>query len=754
MWSIVERHAATIIILALSLLGADVCAEPSLDRVLSELRYVETSGCTKLQVRFNARIRYVSHFPNDFGQSVRVRIEPIEDPEGVFRSRRREALGLPKGLAGVLRGVEYEGADASSPTVTVSFVDRTHYRVAQGRDFRSFIVAVAGAKADPKCAPAMDEPIASASKRAVPSRESPTPSPPKTPEVVPSNPPDVVEPPIGPPNIQAEQLLIDAKTSIAAGDYSRAIQLLTKILQMPPNQASQEAKELLGLARERNGQKAHAKAEYEEYLELYPTGAGADRVRQRLAGLLDSGAHKPELRRASDRRRSEREFEFNASYSQTYDYDQSRSTTNELVPTAASGGTSFLALQDQETTTNLNQLLSAADATATLNEDGYQLRARAAGTYMNQFIDGLENQSSVSSMFLEGSATDHSVFARIGRQSRFTDGILGRFDGVLATTQLAHWLKLNVAAGFPVESPKNVRVETERQFYAGGLGFGKSRSAWNGNVYYIRQTAHSLLDREAVGLELRYFGDHKSGFASFDYDIYFNEVNLALMSWSHTFADQTMASIALDYRRSPLLTTSNALQSQAAADLNDLQGIYTVDEIHELALDRTTKSRLVTLSLARPLGERWQTNFDATISSISGTVASGGVDATPATGYEHYYSASLIGADLFTSGDTTIFGLRYFDTATSHRYSGDISLRIPFSRDFRFNPRIRTSYRQNKTNGATQWGARPSLRMNYYIERNFQIETEFGGEWMRDEQGFVNTDVLGYFFNLSYRADF
>lgn len=32
---------------------------------------------------------------------------------------------------------------------------------------------------------------------------------------------------------------------------------------------------MLGLARERNGQLAHAKAEYEEYLREYPNGEGA-----------------------------------------------------------------------------------------------------------------------------------------------------------------------------------------------------------------------------------------------------------------------------------------------------------------------------------------------------------------------------------------------------------------------------------------------------------------------------------------------
>ena len=50
-----------------------------------------------------------------------------------------------------------------------------------------------------------------------------------------------------------------------------------------------EAQELLAIAREKNGQLAHAKAEYERYLALYSETEGAARVKQRLAALLAVG---------------------------------------------------------------------------------------------------------------------------------------------------------------------------------------------------------------------------------------------------------------------------------------------------------------------------------------------------------------------------------------------------------------------------------------------------------------------------------
>ncbi|MBK7285565.1 MAG: hypothetical protein IPI83_15680 [Sphingomonadales bacterium] len=78
----------------------------------------------------------------------------------------------------------------------------------------------------------------------------------------------------------------DAEAALKAGENDRAIQILTMALTFPENEHSARARELLGLTRERKGQAAHARAEYEEYLRRYPAGEASDRVRQRLAALL------------------------------------------------------------------------------------------------------------------------------------------------------------------------------------------------------------------------------------------------------------------------------------------------------------------------------------------------------------------------------------------------------------------------------------------------------------------------------------
>src|SRR6185503_16952990 len=86
----------------------------------------------------------------------------------------------------------------------------------------------------------------------------------------------------------SNETLDQARAAIMRRDYETAIRLLTRMTEAPENGLSADARELLGVARERNNQLAHAKAEYEEYLRRYPTGEGANRVRQRLTALLRS----------------------------------------------------------------------------------------------------------------------------------------------------------------------------------------------------------------------------------------------------------------------------------------------------------------------------------------------------------------------------------------------------------------------------------------------------------------------------------
>ena len=84
---------------------------------------------------------------------------------------------------------------------------------------------------------------------------------------------------------RVESLMSEAKTALLRGDYDAGIEIYTRLLEQPVGQHRREAREYLGVAREKQGRLALAKAEYETYLEEFPEGAGTRRVQQRLAAL-------------------------------------------------------------------------------------------------------------------------------------------------------------------------------------------------------------------------------------------------------------------------------------------------------------------------------------------------------------------------------------------------------------------------------------------------------------------------------------
>jgi len=286
------------------------------------------------------------------------------------------------------------------------------------------------------------------------------------------------------------------------------------------------------------------------------------------------------------------------------------------------------------------------------------------------------------------------------------------------------------------------------------MDFGTFDEAWDTNLFAINQIADGITDRRAVGGEVRYFRPNRTAFGLVDYDVGYNELNIALLTGNWIFPDQTSINLSLDYRRSPILTTTNATQGQTAGSLAALLETLSEDEVRQLAKDRTATSKSVTVGVSRPLNTMFQANADVTAASLSGTTASGGVEASEGTGLELFYSAQLIGSSVIKEGDLAVLGLRYADTQNSHRYTVDINTRYPVTRDFRVNPRLRTDYRENKDDDGTQIAVKPSVRFDYYWTRTLLFELDLGAEWTSDR---INDDAdnrTGLFANIGSRIDF
>jgi tetratricopeptide (TPR) repeat protein len=537
-------------------------------------------------------------------------------------------------------------------------------------------------------------------------------------------------------------LMQEARNNMADKDYAAAIRLYTKILQSPDNSYSQDALEYLGLARERNGQLAHAKMVYRDYLQRYPEGDGAERVRQRMAALVTAykqPREKLQTKQVETRAEEKTDWDLFGGISQYYRRDEN--TTG---------------IEDAEiTTVSQSSLNSNMDVTGRLRRSSYELQTRFTGGYLHDFLDnGVNSDTTVSSMYFDARDTSGDYSLRIGRQSLSTGGVLGRFDGLLLGLPLGSKFSLSAVGGFPVESSTDSFDDTSGYFYGLTLGIEGFAKGWDANAFVIQQQVDGLTDRRAIGGELRYFDPIRSFFSLVDYDIHFNELNIWQLLGNWTLPDKTTVNLVTDYRKSPILTSSNALIGQLATSIDDLQESFSSSEIFDLARDRTATSKLVTLGVSRPMNEKLQISGDVTALNLSDTGQSGGVEAMEGPGTEYIYNLQLIGSNLVNQGDITIFGLRFADGNDRNVYSLNFNTRYPVTEDLRINPRFRMDYRKNRNDNTDQMIYRPSMRLDYRVKRRLRLEAEIGGEYSDREIIEGSEKNRSYFVSVGYRADF
>jgi hypothetical protein len=612
--------------------------------------------------------------------------------------------------------VIYEGEGFSNTSITLRFRKNVKFEVQPGSDPRSLIVVIRH-----PAAVVPEKPESGA-------------------QVVDDFPGQV--PPVGAvvaPE-QVTSLMADARRKMDDEDYDGAIRLYTRVLEFPENSHSQTALEFLGLARERKGQLAQAKAVYQDYLVRYAEGAGAERVRQRLAGLLTARKQPREkLRTASSGRQEAASWDVFGGFSQFYRRDENTEQLDE---------------DDELTTVSQSSVASNLDITGRLSNSDYDLRTRLTGGYVHDFLDnGEDSESTVSSLYLNAEDKQHGYSMRLGRQSRSTGGVLGRFDGLLLGIPLGSVYSLSPVGGFPVDSSSD-SPDTDKYFYGLTLGLDGFARGWDGNTFIIEQRVDGVIDRRAVGGELRYFDPRWSFFSLVDYDIHYSKLNIWQFLGNWTFPGKTTVSLVLDYRNSPILTTSNALIGQMTDSIDAMGDNYTTREIEDIASDRTATARLATIGVSTPLTEKLQISGDVTVTNLSDTDSSAGVEGIEGTGNEYFYNVQLIGSNLIKPGDIAILEARYADADVTDTLSLSLNTRYPVNNDLRINPRFRVDFRKNRNDDSDQLIYRPSLRLNYQVKRRLRLEAELGGEWSERELTDGSDKSRSYFINVGYRADF
>jgi tetratricopeptide (TPR) repeat protein len=556
------------------------------------------------------------------------------------------------------------------------------------------------------------------------------------------------DPPLPPE--QLRQTLADARAAMAAHDYPKAIALLTKLQRQAEFPDRARAQELLGLARERSGQLAHAKAEYEEYLRRYPSGEAAERVAFRLKTLQAAEA---KVRTGREVGVAAQGWQMSGDFSQMGRYDGQKVTTsapplNTNVPLA-------------EQTAQQSALFTDVDLVARRRGETFDFIGRLSGGYDKSFAQGTTiDPARVSLASLELLDRPLGLLARLGRQASNAYGILGAFDGVFLSWQFAPSWAVDAAGGYPVNL-LNVAPQTQQSFETLALVYTPRNAHWDANLFVASQQYDGLRDRQAVGAEGRYLASRGSLVAVVDYDTFYHSLNTASLLGTLQLPARWNLSFDSERRNSPVLTTGNALIGQPFTDLYQMQQVFSDQEIYQLARDRTAVSSYYSFTATRPLGQRFQFTAIASATETGATPASGGVAAQPATGLLPNYQMQIYASNLWHEGDFNVLTLQHGDTEIGRIDSASLTLRFPVGGAWRLAPRFTVERLSQLSDGGNDTSYIPSALLDYQ-RGNILVQCETGAQlgsreaFLQLANGqFVQTqNTTSYYVSLSYRISF
>jgi tetratricopeptide (TPR) repeat protein len=544
-----------------------------------------------------------------------------------------------------------------------------------------------------------------------------------------------------PPAGSAEALMAAGRNAIVREDYAAAIRAFTQLLALPENSLTRDAQEFLALSYERRGDSARARAEYESYLKRYPEGEDAARVRQRLA-TLSAEPQAQLLRAPSEPQHGWRSF-VGGGLSQFYYRGNSKIDSQPLGANALDRTT--LSLVDQ------SALITSFDANARFLDDTHENRIVFRDVNTRNFISGQESINRLDSAYYDYKYKPASASARLGRQPGNTAGLPGRFDGALLGYGLTSSTRLNLAAGEPVVP--GFTIDSVQRFYGASAELGPFNQRWSGNVYVFRQTVDGIADREAVGMEARYFMPQGYFSTTVDYDTLFRHLNFATAQGNWIAPWKTAFNLLLDYRMTPSLQTTSAVIGEATTSIRQLLNTYTEDELRQRARALTAQSAIAYGGFTHPVSSVWQLGANASVTRISHTDGTNNYPATPGSGYVYTFTAQAIGTGVLATRDVNVFSASRVSADTYTGLAGQITTRIPVGANWTFDAAV-LWYGQDNQDGSTLQRVSPVGRASYRWRNSVTLEAEAGIENTTARSAFLQEDTRRYFFSLGYRWDF
>lgn len=693
----------TFTFLASALLLSGVAIKSASAHVIERIEINHVNDEAEIQIQFDVRIQYLREASlnnNDIHIYVKL-LEADPDSDRLVP----EALDAPPSDFATHFSVSYPELDSS---LAIHFDEKVTYRVQPGRDGRSISIFIPAIKVPPPSLETTVEPAM------------------RTPEEI---------------DLEAKQLIDNARGALGIAQFGTAIEALNRLLNLPPNQQSQSAQELIGEAREKNGEFAKARVEYRLYLKLYPDAPDAAKVKDLLAHLPEAGA-KPAP--TVQKKAVDEKLMVYGGLSQNYYRGVSQTDTT----TASSSGVTTASL----TSTDQSMLISSLDVTGRKRSETTDTRIVVRDAYNANYLNRNKSANRLNSAYVEQSARDHSYLYRLGRQSGSSGGVPGRFDGVwLGYSPSSIW-RINGVVGTPVDFYNS---STERKSFTGmSIDLTRLPDQWSGSSYVMQQKVGDVIDRRAVGIETHYFDTQRNYTGLLDYDTLFKAVNIATIQGNWTTESGGNYNLLLDHRKSPPLQITNALQGQAVQSIAALvQSGVSVDTLRTDAQALSATSNLFLLGTTQPYSTHWRLGGDFRIANTSGTGATTTMPASVGSGNTYIYTLQAIANNLFMENDLNVISASFVD---DHRYEGR-SLVFNRVETLRQNWRLDMSlqfYTQSDPLGIHQTRITPNLKLSYHLNDSVSLEGQGGIENTHTYSNTQNDKTRRRYFYVGYRWDF
>lgn len=661
--------------------------------VLDEIKIKQTEpNKTIVDVLFGLPLEYLKHFPQKTGEILQIQLDLKNEQDREIHKEVREGGELlsPDGKKSVLVYVTYEEGVPGGPYLTLRFSQQVQFDVSQGPDRKSLRVSIT-------------HEAAKSGKGIMGGKSSSV----KTGNV--------------------DSMMAKARQAITFGNNKGAIDLLRRILRLPKNEHTQQANELLGLALERDKQIPRAKYEYKKYLKRYPEGEGADRVKQRLASLRDLRIKaKRKLRRSKTVRKKSQITtfgRFTQGYSEYY-------LDRELEGDAEA--------QEQElqqkilnTNFSIKSRYRGKDRTIQGIFNASHIHDYLAGDPGRE--DDEENESDIRRMYVDIDDRLYGYTGRIGRQTSRNGGVFGTFDGVIAGYHVApRWL-VSAMFGKPVVRSFFDTDLPEKFFYGVKADVESSDKRLGSNMFFVQQEVDGILDRQAIGADLRYARKGLSIFGLLDYDVLYSELSLfnLRIGWNYTDSNK----LNFSYNRRNLVMTSQAANTiPGITTIDELEELISESEIREIAQKRTVVNQTLTIGNSYQYSKERQLNVDVTLLHTAETPAvanplGGVVDGYDATGQQFIYSLQFISSDTFVARDLYVLGMRQSDFDTYTDTSAFVNARIPLLSKWRTGLRLNVSKRDSASFGK-RTTISPVVKLSYRLSRAWSFDADVGMDFV------------------------